>query len=98
MSIEEYKEENAALRQRVAELEKANSELIIHNMQLGQKVDAYYDVRRRIHIYKELLARHTEFLRHADLRTRNSWPSSSRGSRRRNRMRILISASRSWLI
>ena len=32
MSIEEYKEENAALRQRVAELEKANSELIIHNM------------------------------------------------------------------
>ena len=48
MSIEEYKEENAALRQRVAELEKANSELIIHNMQLGQKVDAYYDVRRRI--------------------------------------------------
>ena len=55
------------MRQRVAELEKANSELIIHNMQLGQKVDAYYDVRRRIHIfYKELLARHTEFLRHAD--------------------------------
>jgi transcriptional regulator GlxA family with amidase domain len=25
-------------------------------------------VRRRIHIYKELLLRHTEFLRHADLR------------------------------
>ena len=68
MNIAEYKEENAALRKRVAELEKANGELIIHNMQLGQKVDAYYDVRRRIHIYKELLARHTEFLRHADLR------------------------------
>lgn len=32
-------------------------------------MDAYYDVRRRIHIYKELLARHTEFLRHADLRS-----------------------------
>lgn len=54
MSIEEYKEENAALRQRVAELEKANSELIIHNMQLGQKVDAYYDVRRRI--YKRIIS------------------------------------------
>lgn len=68
MNIAEYKEENAALRKRVTELEKANGELIIHNMQLGQKVDAYYDVRRRIHIYKELLARHTEFLRLADLR------------------------------
>ncbi len=45
MNIAEYKEENAALRKRVAELEKANCELIIHNMQLGQKVDAYYDVR-----------------------------------------------------
>ena len=44
MNIAEYKEENAALRKRVAELEKANGELIIHNMQLGQKVDAYYDV------------------------------------------------------
>ena len=65
MNQQDYKAENDALRQRVAELEKANNELIIHNMQLGQKVDAYYDVRRRIHIYKELLARHTEFLPHA---------------------------------
>ncbi len=32
MNIAEYKEENAALRKRVAELEKANGELIIHNM------------------------------------------------------------------
>lgn len=68
MNQQDYKAENEALRQRVADLEKANNELIIHNMQLGQKVDAYYDVRRRIHIYKELLARHTDFLRHADLR------------------------------
>ena len=68
MNIQEYKEENAALRQRVADLEKANNELIIHNMQLGKKVDAYYDVCRRITIYIELLVRHSEFLRHADLR------------------------------
>jgi len=68
MNIQEYKEENAALRQRVADLEKANNELIIHNIQLGKKVDAYYDVCRRIHIYKELMVRHSEFLRHADLR------------------------------
>ena len=69
MNIEDYKQENDALRQRMADLEKANNELVIHNMQLSQKMDAYYDVRRRIHIYKELLARHTEFLRHADLRS-----------------------------
>ena len=50
MNQQDYKAENEALRQRVADLEKANNELIIHNMQLGQKVDAYYDVRRRIHI------------------------------------------------
>ena len=68
MDIEDYKKENAELHQRVADLEKANNELIIHNIQLGKKVDAYYDVRRRIHIYKELRARTTEFLRHADLR------------------------------
>ena len=69
MNIQEYKEENEELRKHVADLEKTNNELIIHNMQLSQKMDAYYDVRRRIHIYKELLARHTEFLRHADLRS-----------------------------
>ena len=69
MTHQDYKEENDALRQRVADLEKTNNELVIHNMQLSQKKDAYYDVRRRIHIYKELLARHTEFLRHADLRS-----------------------------
>ena len=67
MNVQDYKKEIAALRQRVADLEKANDELIIHNMQLGQKVDAYYDVRRRISIYKELLTRHSDFLRHADL-------------------------------
>ena len=69
MTHQDYKEENDALRQRVADLEKTNNELVIHNMQQSQKMDAYYDVRRRIHIYKELLARHTEFLRHADLRS-----------------------------
>ena len=53
MNIQDYKKENDALRQRVAELEKSNNELIIHNMQLGRKVDTYYDVCRRIHIYKD---------------------------------------------
>ena len=78
MDIEDYKKENAELHQRVADLEKANNELIIHNIQLGKKVDAYYDVRRRIHIYKELLLRHTEFLRHADLRNDDELDGSHR--------------------
>ena len=69
MSNQDYKVENEELWQRVVDLEKTNNELVIHNMQLSQKMDAYYDVRRRIHIYKELLARHTEFLRHADVRS-----------------------------
>ena len=74
MDIEDYKKENAELHQRVADLVKANNELIIHNIQLGKKVDAYYDVRRRIHIYKELLLRHTEFLRQMYyLMSRRDW-------------------------
>ena len=35
MNEQDYKKENAVLRQRVAILEKANDELIVHNMQLG---------------------------------------------------------------
>lgn len=68
MDLEDYKKENEALRAYVADLEKAYHEIALHNMQLGQKVDIYYDVRRRVHIYKELLVRHSELLRHADLR------------------------------
>ena len=47
MTHQDYKEENEALRQRVADLEKTNHELVIHNMQLRQQMDAYYDVRRK---------------------------------------------------
>ena len=50
MTHQDYKEENEALRQRVADLEKTNHELVIHNMQLSQQMDAYYDVRRRIQV------------------------------------------------
>lgn len=35
---------------------------------LGQQVDAYYDVRRRIQMLKELVVRHKELIRNADLR------------------------------
>ena len=36
MNIQDYKEENDVLRQRIADLEKTNNELVIHNMQLSQ--------------------------------------------------------------
>ena len=39
MNTQDLRKENDALRQRVAELEKANNELIAHNIQLGRKVD-----------------------------------------------------------
>ena len=69
MDLQDYKQENDALKKRMADMEKAINELVVHNMQLSQQMDAYYDIRRRIHIYKELLIRHTEFLKHADLRS-----------------------------
>jgi FtsZ-binding cell division protein ZapB len=65
MDLQDYKQENDALKKRMADMEKAINELVVHNMQLSQQMDAYYDIRRRIHIYKELLIRHTEFLKHA---------------------------------
>lgn len=75
MEQKEYEERVQALQQRVAELEdtvaflqKGNADLIARNLQLGQQIDAYYDVRRRVQIYKELFARHTDFLQHVDLR------------------------------
>ena len=55
MDLQDYKQENDALKKRMADMEKAINELVVHNMQLSQQMDAYYDVRRRIHIYKELL-------------------------------------------
>ena len=39
MNIQDYKKENDELRKRIVELEKANNELIAHNIQLGRKVE-----------------------------------------------------------
>lgn len=56
------------LQQQVAILQKANLDLMNRNMMLGQQIDAYYDIRRRIQMYKELVIRHQELMKHADLR------------------------------
>lgn len=68
MSQQDYEQQIEKLNQRIGELQKANLDLINRNMQLGQQIDAYYDVRRRIQMLKELVIRHKELLRQADLR------------------------------
>ena len=68
MDIEGYKEENEMLRRRLADMERTINELVSRNMKLSQQMELYYDVRRRIYVYRELLARHSELMRCADLR------------------------------
>ena len=50
MDLQDYKQENDALKKRMADMEKAINELVVHNMQLSQQMDAYYDIRRRIQV------------------------------------------------
>ena len=68
MTKQEYEERIAQLEDQVEELRLTHLDLVNRNMQLAQQVDAFYDVRRRIQMLKELVIRHKELLRHADLR------------------------------
>ena len=68
MDQKEYEQKIAELERQVELLQKANLDLLSRNLQLGMQVDAYYDVRRRIQMLKELVIRHKELMRYADLR------------------------------
>jgi len=68
MNEKEYQSKINELQQRVELLQKTNLDLVSRNLQLGQQIDAFYDVRRRIQMLKELVIRHKELMRHADLR------------------------------
>ena len=68
MKQKEYEQQIEQLQDRVETLQKANIDLINRNLLLAQQVDAFYDVRRRIQMLKELVIRHKELIRHADLR------------------------------
>ena len=68
MNKSEYEKKIEDLERHVEVLQKANVDLINRNMQLGQQVDAFYDVRRRVQMLKELVIRHQELIQHADLR------------------------------
>ena len=68
MNNKDYEARIQELEGQVKVLQEANVNLINRNMQLGQMVDAYYDVRRRIEMLKDLVIRHKELLKEADLR------------------------------
>ena len=65
MTEKEYQQQLEELRHQVEVLQKANIDLMNRNIQLGQHVDAYYDVRRRIQMLKELVIRHKELIKPA---------------------------------
>ena len=54
--------------EQIAQLQQVNIDLMNRNMQLSQQLDAYYDVRRRVQMLKELVIRHKELLQQTDLR------------------------------
>lgn len=68
MDKRNYEKEIEELQQHIRLLQRTNIDLVNRNLQLGQEVDAFYDVRRRIQMLKELVVRHQELLRQADLR------------------------------
>ena len=56
------------MEKQVGVVQNACTELLTRNMQLSQQLDAFYDVRRRIQMLKELAIRHQELMHNADLR------------------------------
>ena len=68
MTQKEYEARIAQLEKQLMELQNTCSELLTRNMRLSQQIDAYYDVRRRIQMLKELVIRHQELMHNADLR------------------------------
>jgi AraC-like DNA-binding protein len=68
MMTKEYEERIAELEEHVELLQQTNINLINRNLQLSQQLDAYYDVRRRVQVLRDLVIRHQELVKHADLR------------------------------
>ena len=68
MSQKDYEKKIEELQQQVQKLQMTNLELVSRNLLLSKQVNAFYDVQRRIHMLKELVTRHQELLRNADLR------------------------------
>lgn len=69
VTIELLQEEIVRLKEENKRLIEGNEKLIARNMMLAEKVDIYYDVRRRVEWLKDLVRRHREFMAQADLRS-----------------------------
>lgn len=68
MPQKDYEKKIEELQQQVQKLQMTNLELVSRNLLLSKQVNAFYDVQRRIHMLKELVTRHQDLLRNADLR------------------------------
>ena len=68
MTQKDYEARITQLEKQLVDLQNTCNELLTRNIQLSQQLDAYYDVRRRIQMLKELVIRHQELMRNADLR------------------------------
>ena len=68
MNTEGYEHQIEELKTNLRFLQKTNMDLLNFNMQLSKQLDAYYDVRRRIQMLKDLVIRRQELMRHTDLR------------------------------
>ncbi|MBQ4022604.1 MAG: AraC family transcriptional regulator [Prevotella sp.] len=66
--LESLQQEVQRLTEENATLIEANEKLIARNMMLAEKLDIYYEVRRRVDWLKELIRRHRELMVQADLR------------------------------
>ena len=60
MTQKDYENKIEELQQQMQKLQKANLGLVNHNLQLSKQINAFYDVRRRVHMLKELVKRHLQ--------------------------------------
>ena len=68
LELEQLREENKKLKEDNKRLIDGSEQLLGRNMMLSEKLDIYYDVRRRVEWLKDLVQRHRELMAFADLR------------------------------
>ena len=66
--LEQLRQDGQRLTDENHELQDAILKLIARNMMLSDKLDIYYEVRRRVEWQKDLVRRHREYMAQADLR------------------------------
>ncbi len=66
--LEQLRQDVQRLTEENHELQDAIQKLIARNMMLSDKLDIYYEVRRRVEWQKDLVRRHREYMAQADLR------------------------------